>query len=101
MQGLNIKIMLPCGNIVSLKAARFIIFIGFFVATILFRNLLHLSKLGIQDIIAIGNSDCCGHLHIVRYDVKISRIAGTSLELIHYNEIGNDKRDSLKSYKIG
>ena len=59
------------------------------------------SKLGIQDIIAIGNSDCCGHLHIVRYDVKISRIAGTSLELIHYNEIGNDKRDSLKSYKIG
>ena len=33
MQGLNIKIMLPCGNIVSLKAARFIIFIGFFVAT--------------------------------------------------------------------
>ena len=34
-------------------------------------------------------------------DVKISRIAGTSLELIHYNEIGNDKRDSLKSYKIG
>ena len=59
------------------------------------------SKLGIQDIIAIGNSDCCGHLHIVRYDVKISRIAGTSLELIHYNEIGNDKRDSLKNYKIG
>lgn len=33
MHDLNIKIMLPCGNIVSLKAARFIIFIGFFVAT--------------------------------------------------------------------